>query len=122
MGLIDTSELMSDPDFVQPLTLIRRKAAADQYGENQITENGFQVNGCVQPISGDTLQRIPEAFRVADVKSFWLKEKIIADNRCKYPDIIVKDGIRFQVQMVFDWSQWGQGWSEGTCVQEKPTL
>ena len=120
--LVYVSDLMSDPEFVQSLMLVRRSPCVDAYGKNTLAEKTFCVVGSVQPISGKTLQRIPEAFRVANVQSFWLKEKIITDGRDQYPDIIIKNGIRFAVQLVFDWSDWGAGWSEGTCVQERPAL
>lgn len=120
MGRIDVSELIHDPDFVQPVTLIKRTAYADSFGENQIKEVGQPTSGSVQPASGKVIARLPEALRVANVMSFWLNEKIIADSREKYPDIIVKNGTRFIVQVVFDWSDWGAGWSEGTCVAERP--
>lgn len=121
-SLVDVSELMNDPDFVQPLTLIHRVPCVDNFGENTLKETPIETFGCVEPISGKTLQRIPEAFRVANVQSFWLRERIVTDSRSKYPDVIIKNGVRFAVQVVFDWSDWGGGWSEGTCVQERPTL
>lgn len=122
MGLIDVTELLNDPDFVQPLTIIKRTPVVDNYGQNVLTECPSASHGSIQPISGKTLLRIPEAFRVANIQSFWVKEKIITDSREKYPDILVKNGVRFVVQFVFDWSDWGSGWNEGVCVQERPTL
>jgi hypothetical protein len=120
MGSIDVSELLADPDLVQPLTLIKRTACRDSFGQNQLQETGYPIVGSVQPVSGKTLQRLPEAMRVANVQSFWVKHKLVSDSRDKYPDIIVKNGKRFTVQVVFDWSDWGSGWTEGTCVAERP--
>lgn len=119
-SLVDVSELMSDPELVQPVTLISRTAFVDSFGQNKISEIGKNTVGSVQPISGKTLQRIPESLRVANVQSFWLRENTVVDSSSKYPDIIVKNGKRFTVQMVFDWSDWGSGWSEGVCVAERP--
>ena len=121
-GLIDVSDILNDPEFVQPLTLIQRKENVDNYGKNTLSETPKCTHGCVQPISGKTLARIPEALRVANVQEFWIREKIITDARSKYPDVIVKNGIRYAVQVVFDWSDWGHGWNQGTCVQEVPAL
>ena len=122
MGKIDVSELLADPDFVGPLTLIHRTPTVDQYGNNQLVEVGLQTNGSVQPASGKTLQRLPDALRVADVSSFWLKGKIVADGCNQYPDIIVFQKQRYAVQTVLDWTNWGEGWCEGTCIREKPTV
>lgn len=121
MGLIDVSELLTDPDFVSPITLVRRTPTVNDRGENILAEVGVPTIGSVQPASGKTLQRLPEALRVADVSSFWVKGKIIADGRSKYPDVICFGGSRYAVQTVLDWTNWGDGWCEGTCVREKPS-
>jgi hypothetical protein len=122
MAQVDVSAAMLDPDFVQSVTILRRSPTVDQYGQNQLLDKIIPTIGSVQPATGKALMRLPEAFRVADVKSFWLKDTIVADSRCQYPDVLVADGQRYAVQLVFDWSDWGQGWTEGTCVREKPSL
>lgn len=121
-SLVDVSELMNDPEFVQPVTIVRRTPCVDSFGQNRLTESSICTHGSIQPVSGRALQRLPDALRVADVQSFWLKEPIVVDGRNQYPDILVKNGVRFAVQLVFDWSSWGQGWSEGICVREAPTF
>jgi len=118
MSSIDVSEILNDPDFVQELTLIRRSSCVDGYGQNRIAETPICTIGCVQPISGRTLQRLPDAMRNANVQSFWIKQKLVNDSRSAYPDVIVKQGKRFIVQVVFDWSDWGEGYTEGTCVAQ----
>lgn len=122
MGLIDVTELLSDPDFVDPVTIIKRSPTIDQFGDNTLSEQGFPTWGSVQSIDGKTLQRLPDQYRVANVKHFFVKGTIVSDGSCKYPDILVSNGVRYAVQVIFDWTNWGAGWCEGTCVQEKPTL
>lgn len=122
MGQIDITDLLVDPDFVSPLTLIHRKSCVNNHGDNELQEIGIGTVGSVQPASGKTLQRLPEAFRVANVMSFWVKGKIVSDGSCAYPDIISYKGSRYAVQVIFDWMNWGAGWCEGTCVREKPAL
>lgn len=122
MGQIDVTELLLDPDFVDPVVLTHRKPLVDNFGQNTLTEQSFQTVGSVQPISGKTLARLPEALRIANVMSFWIQGTIVSDGNCQYPDVISFKGVRFAVQMVFDWTNWGAGWCEGTCVREKPTL
>lgn len=123
MAQIDVSELMADPDFVDAAAIIRRKPTVDAFGQNQLTETCFPTVASVQPISGRTLQRIPESLRVANQSSFWVRGEIIASSStgARYPDLISFKGKRYQVQMVFDWTNWGSGWSEGICVAEKPS-
>jgi hypothetical protein len=88
-------------------------------GENVVTEDSVKSYGTVQPASGKTLQRLPDALRVANVSSFWFKGEILPAG--KYPSILVFCGKRYQVQQIFDWNNWGGGWTEGICVVETPT-
>ncbi len=120
MANVDVSELTLDPDFVDPCVLIHRTTTVNSFGENILTESNFKTVGSVQPASGKTLQRLPEALRLADVSSFWIKAGIVVGAGVTYPDIISFRGRRYQVQTVQDWSNWGAGWAEGTCIAEKP--
>lgn len=120
MGQLDVSDILADPDMVDPLIILSRSACVDSFGVNQVKEQGFNTWGSIQSVSGKTLQRIPEAFRVANVMSFWVKGKIVTDGKGQYPDLLVFRGERYAVQVVFDWTNWGEGWCEGTCVRERP--
>lgn len=121
MANIDVSELMSDPDFVDPIQVITRFPYVDGLGQNHISENILDSIGCVQPANFKTVQKLPEALRVANVSSFWFKGEIVATASGKYPSILVFRGIRYQVQTVADWSNFGEGYTEGTCVAEIPS-
>lgn len=120
MAQVDVTDILADPDFVDPIVIVRRTPTIDQYGENVLTEQSFQTFGSVQPIDGKTLQRLPDALRVANQKHFFVKGTIVSDGTSRYPDVLVMNGIRYAVQAIFDWSNFGAGWSEGTVVQEVP--
>lgn len=121
MSRIDVSELMSDPEFIDKVQLVSRVAQTNSFGENLVSEATINTVGCVQPASGKVLARLPEALRLTNVSSFWLKAQIIASEPGKYSSILVFKGKRYQVQTVMDWSSWGAGWTEGTCVAEMPS-
>lgn len=120
MGLVDVSELLHDPDFVDQMTVITRLPAVNSLGENTLKECPVVSVGSVQPASGKTIFKLPEEFRVANVSSFWFQGEITASAPGKYSSIIVFKGRRYQVQLVFDWTNFGAGWCEGTCVAEVP--
>lgn len=120
MGNIDVSDLLLDPDFVDAMTVITRKPKVNSKGENILIDNPVVSVGSVQPASGRTIMKLPDEFRVANVSSFWFKGSIIATAPGKYSSVIIFKGLRYQVQTVFDWSNWGAGWCEGTCVAEVP--
>lgn len=121
MAQIGVTELLHDPDFVDGIQLVSRCARVDHLGQNVVSEQATTTYGSVQPATGKVIQRLPEALRVADVSSFWLKGTIEATGPGSlYPSILVFRGRRYQVQTVADWTNWGPGYTEGTCVAEKP--
>lgn len=120
MAQIDVTEILYDPDFVDEVTLINRIPTVNDLGENTLKEVCIPSIGCVQPASGRVIQRIPEALRVANMSSFWVKGVITASAPGKYSAVLVFKGNRYQVQTVFDWTNWGEGFCEGVCVAEVP--
>jgi len=121
MANIDVSELMVDPDFVDAIQIINRTSYVDNLGQNHIQEVIFNTVGSVQPADFKTVQRLPEALRVENLYSFWVKADIILGGNARYPSLFVFHGKRFQVRTVSDWSNFGEGYSEGTCVCEDLT-
>jgi hypothetical protein len=117
---IDVSEVLLDPDFVDDVVHITRVSTTNGLGENVIQECRNNTFGCVQPANGKTINRLPELFRVANLMSFWLQSKIVTSEPGKYSDLLVYRGQTFQVQNVFDWTSWGEGWCEGTCIAQVP--
>lgn len=120
MAQIDVTELLSDPDFVDRILLVTRKPSINSLGENILEECSVETIGSVQPASGRVVQRLPDDLRVANISSFWFKGKIVASEPGKYSSILIFKGMRYQVQTVDDWTNWGAGWCEGTCVGEVP--
>lgn len=121
MAQIDVSSLLVDPDFVDRIVNIRRTPAINSLGENTVSEMKIDTWGSVQPASGRAVQRLPEALRVANVSSFWFKGEIVASGPGEYTSVLAFRGRRYQVQYVFDWTNWGEGWCEGTCIAELPS-
>ncbi len=120
MAQVNVTELLSDPDFVDVILLVSRVPQINSFGENSVVETILNTVGSVQPASGRVINRLPEALRVANLSSFWFKGTIVASAPGKYSSILVFKGVRYQVQTVMDWSNWGQGYCEGTCVAEVP--
>lgn len=121
MSRIDVTELLSDPDFVDTLVQIKRISNVDLRGKNQIQEKEIKTIGSVQPASGKTINRLPEDFRVANISEFFMKGEITASKDGRYSDVLVFKGKRYNVQTVFDWTNWGAGYCQGTCIAENPT-
>lgn len=120
MAQIDVTELFTDPDFVDQMSVITRSPSVSTLGENFMKEDTVRSVGSIQPISGDTVNKLPEAMRNENLLSFWFKGDIITTAPCKYSSVLVFRNQRFQVRHVFNWSNWGQGWCEGACIAEVP--
>lgn len=124
MAQLDVSELMVDSDFVDSITLINRVSAQNLHGENVLTECPLSTYGNVQPTPNKEINRLPDALRTANVKSFWVKATkglIVASSPSQYASILCYKNQRYAVQMVFDWSNFGEGYTEGVCVAEAPS-
>src|SRR5271166_3894824 len=116
MAQLDVTEMLLDPEFIDTLTLIHITTSVNEMGENVLVETPTSTFGSVQPASFKQIQRLPEAIREADVRSFYIKAQIITDGSGQYPDIIVFQGKRFEVQTAAPWLNYGSGWNEGVCV------
>lgn len=116
MAQIDVSDLLSDPDFIDPVQIIRRTASVDSLGQNQLSEVVISTWANVQPASNKAIQRLPEALQSADVRSFYLRMEIVKDATSAYPDIMIFNGKRFEIQTAAPWLNYGSGWNEGVCV------
>lgn len=121
MALIDVTELFTDPDFVDDMSIITRSPVVNTLGENILKEAIEMTVGSVQPADKDMVERLPDALRTKNMSSFWTKGRIIASDKCKYPSIIEFRGSRYQVIHIENWSNWGEGWIQGICVAERPS-
>lgn len=122
MALIDVSDLLLDPDFVDPVMVIRRTVTISAYGENTIVESStINTYASVQPADFKQIQRLPQSLQLADVRSFFIKLEVVQDSSGDYPDIFVWLGQRYQVQTSAPWLNFGAGWNEAVCVREKPS-
>lgn len=122
MALVDVSELMLDPDFVDAIILTHRTATVNSRGENILVETTSNTIGSVQPANNKELQRLPDALRMRDVRSFYVKAPILTDGSSQYPDLISFGGNRFEILNTEPWLNYGSGWNKGLCVAQKPSL
>ena len=121
MAQIDVTELFTDPDFIDPMTIVSRTTLVNDLGENELRSTAVATVGSIQPLSGEMMQRIPDALRGENLKTFWVKADITAHDCDEYPVLLKFKDKCFAVRHIFDWVNFGQGWCEGLCVAEKPS-
>ena len=119
MALIDTSFLLTDPDFTNQVTLIRRSVAINTYGEGQLTETQSTITAVVQGDNTEMLEFVPEGARLSDLITVWYRGQLTAEQPGGYADIIVWSGKRYQVKEVSeDFMNFGAGFTKAICMLE----
>ena len=122
MALIDTSELLSDPDFCDTVGLIRRTSTVGSNGRNTITEAAaLQVLMSVQGLKAGDFVRMPDLVNFDGVIAVWYNGVLIPEGAADYSDIIVWNGKRYQVHKIDeDFSNFGGGFMKAFCTAENP--
>lgn len=122
MALIDVTELLTDPDFTDHITILSRTSSVNTHGENQLTETSRAAVAVVEAGSGETLKRLPAGAVLTDYITVYTREHLVADSPGGYADVILWDGKRYLVQVVTSWTNWGPGWTQADCLIEKVSL
>lgn len=122
MALLDVSELLLDPDFIDTIQLVHRTATVNAMGETVLVESAVTTVGSVQPATAKEFQRVPEALRMSDWRAFYVKAEILTDGSSQYPDLLVFGGRRYEIKSTEPWLNFGQGWNKGLCVAQEPSL
>ena len=119
MALIDVSELLTDPDFTNTVTLIRRSSTVNTYGENTMIETPSTITAVVQGANTESLERVPEGARLSDLIDVYYKGQLTAESPGGYADVIVWQGKRYQVfEVVEDFMNYGAGFTKAVCKLE----
>jgi len=121
MANIDVTQLLSDPDFCDVVTLIRRTSAVGDNGRNTVTElPGVNVNMVVQGLKSADFVRNPDLVNLDGVRSFWYQGEFLVDEDSVYSDIIIFGGVRYQVHKLDeDFSNYGAGFQKAFAAKEK---
>lgn len=119
MALIDVSDLLRDPDFTNVVTLIRRSVAINAHGENVMTETPCYITAVVQGNDTETLEKLPEGASLSDAITVYYRGTLTAERPGGYADIIVWNGLRYQVKSVTeDFQNYGAGFTKALCILE----
>ena len=65
MALIDVSQLLTDPDFVNSFIVLRSVQGVDDHGRTTESQVQLAATGSVQPAGKRTYEMFPEAARVS---------------------------------------------------------
>ena len=116
MALIDVSELLSDPDFVDEITIIRRKSIVNDNGENILSEQKFQTVASVQGNKSESLRKDEDRAILSDLITVYCKCKLYPESKNGYSDIIIWKCSRFEVyEVTEDFQNYGNGFTKAYC-------
>lgn len=115
MPLVDVTEVLSDPDLVEDFAVIRSTRTVDQHGRTVDVPGQFYTFGSIQPTSGHTLMILPEAERVGSFITVVTMFPLIALSPTQAPDRIIWHNKAYQVKLLNDWTDYGQGFVSAVC-------
>lgn len=119
MALIDVSDLLTDPDFTDSVTLIRRASSINVYGEHVMAETSTTITAVVQGTNTEDLIRMPEAARLRDMITVYYKGELMAMSVNGYADVIVWQDNRYQVATIDEnFPNFGAGFTRAICNKE----
>jgi galactose-6-phosphate isomerase len=118
---LDVSDLLTDPDFAEELTIIRRAVTINTHGRQQVAETTISPKpwGVVLPQSDQPLQRGPDQQSLPMLlqvhTKFRLRSASIVGTQEYQPDLLIWNGSRFLVNRVYPFSHFGQGFIVADC-------
>lgn len=121
MPLLDVSDVITDPDFGERVTVQRRSAAAGSNGRPTVQTSSSTISAVVIPQSDLPLQRGPDQQslpKLIQVHTTFRLRSASTDPQSgiEYqPDLIVWKGDSFQVNRVYDFSSFGAGFVSADC-------
>jgi len=120
MAQVDVSDILTDPDFLDTVTLIRRTPeVVSSVGRASFVETSSQVYMCVQGRKAETLTREPNDAWLTDAIDVYYAGVLYGAAPGGYADVIVWRGKRYQVEAVVEnYSNYGAGWTHAVCRLE----
>lgn len=121
MALLDVSEVIEDPLFTSPVTLVRLEEGVDSAGNPTWTDGESLSLEAVVTSDQKTIERLPEALqRAGTILVRFCADKAPGGFGGAY-DTVVWRGKRFIVKDCADYTQFGRGFLRLTCWPEEAT-
>lgn len=110
MALIDVSELLTDPDFVDVVPLIRRTSVVLANGRAAVTESMSTIVASIQTPQSEESKLLPDGVSLTDSVSIYCKDRLSPAHEGRLADLVLWKGRRFQIHaLVQDFLHFGGG-------------
>lgn len=124
MAMLDVADILTDPDFLSEIILIRRRYPVPELVDARgrtifIEEPQGLVWAVVVDIGGEYLTREAGGAYHVDKLTVFYRGELIINRPPYYSDIIIWNNKRYVVDNLFtDALNWGKGWTKAECIQE----
>jgi len=118
MALVDVTELLEDPDFLDDITVIRRPYTINAYGENVLSEVTYTMQASVQAGSGQLLKRLPDFAQFTDAITVYAKFDFQAASPNGYADLVIWNSKRYNIKVPSDYMNYGDGYTMAIATIE----
>ena len=118
MALLDVSEVIDDPLFSSPVTLVRTKEATDGEGNPSWEDEDSVEAQAVVTADTKALARLPDELRREGTILVRVLKKVAPEGFGSGYDAILWRGKRFVVRDCADYSHFGAGFLRLTCWPE----
>ena len=120
MALLDVTEVLLDPDFIDSMTYLRNAQVVGTNGVATITPPvPVPMYGVVTSRDGDTLTRGPDGEYNEDSITIHTMTRLISGEDDNTADIVMWDGKPYTVMHVNNYSHFGAGFVAADC-DKKP--
>ena len=110
MPLLDVTDVLSDPDFADTITVTRQVETVDGHGRGQIGPQTFSnVTAVVTAGQGDVLKYFPEMVNVRGAVLIHTTFRLISASETTQADLVTWEGRTYQITELNDWSTFGAG-------------
>jgi hypothetical protein len=115
MANISVAELLLDPDFTDPVTVLRQVETVPDDGRGQFQQVPINIVASIQATGGDALFMTPDASRTESTYDILTTFPLVTATDATGADVIVWNGRQFRLITVarFDNFQNGFGHYEG---------
>ena len=115
MPLIDVSDLLTDPDFVQSIVITRRAQSVDNTGRGVESDSTLTIIGCVTIGPLDPM--------IFGTDATYSRKSIAVHTRAQLydattgfsADLVTFEGNTYVVKQVYPWNQFGRGFYAAQC-------
>lgn len=109
MALLDVSEVLSDPDLIEPTGLVRVRRTQTISGQGMATnaEASTAFSGVVTAGKGDALRRTPDGSNALGNITVTTTTELRPERPGEDADIVVWQGRRYIVESIADYRNFG---------------